>query len=637
MLFRVIYFFVTIESITISQIRLNPHGPVHEKFAISCIKTLINTQFKYMDEDGFQTNETMDAELLTVLTTKKMTSPGHEIQEKILKEINILSQFSIQVVLNNLRNIGPEIEPSFYFYVVDSMDHFWKSIDIITKTSNYNPNGLVLVYYSTRTNKYQKIASQILSKLWSLFMTNALLLIPKTLDNFVLLSLNFITGPSRHCLDSSDLVTIDHCVKGKLLNLRQYYSGKITNFFNCTIKVVANSIEPFVIDKNEGFEILMLEEIGKKLNITFLTHITEDDSWGDKTIDGNWSKGLGEVHSNRCIGVGAFYTLAEFLQDFDFARSHFSAKLVWVVPIAGDVPKWRVLTVIFSWYLWLLCIGLIIFGGFFLRLVSSFSKSEFKIYKKIGHDVFFSYQIMMMNVIPHQPQSDLTRLVFLALSVFSIIISATYTSSLINYLTLTQKEHQVDSVDDILHQEYDIGGLALYKTIFDQTQDKDSKEIVQRYKVSDDLLDVWLEKVSVNRNASTIGIAIYFRYLIATRDNISTDYEGKPTIFLVPKKILEFYVTIVVKEGFPFLEHLNHVIEQMTTGGIVLYLANTYTYRAQQYSQSGKVVQQLSIDHLQGPFAILILGFALGITSLLMENCVFYLEKLYKKRKIKKN
>lgn len=86
------------------------------------------------------------------------------------------------------------------------------------------------------------------------------------------------------------------------------------------------------------------------------------------------------------------------------------------------------------------------------------------------------------------------------------------------------------------------------------------------------------------------------------------------------------------------MDHLNHVIEQMTTGGIVLYLANTYTYRAQHlYSQPGKVVQQLSIDHLQGPFAVLILGFVFGTTSLMMENCVFYLGKLYKKRKIKRN
>ncbi|RZB40763.1 Lig chan domain containing protein [Asbolus verrucosus] len=619
------------------KLRLNPTGPIHQSNAVSCLQAVATSNFHYVNLNHRKSHQ-VDVQLLTVLTTANMTSPGYEIQDKLIKKLNDLMKFSAEIIEDGRIEFGVEMRTSFCLFVVDSIENFNRKLEILGGLSSHNPNALFLVYYSSCKKFCKRKASAMLEKLWGMYITNAAVLIPKTAEHLILYSMEFSFKPSHHCLDASAVVVLDHCVDGTFRTKRKYYEGKLEkNFGNCTMDVVANAIIPFVISEDEGFEISLIKQIGGSLNIDFNVTLTGEDTWGVKDEEGYWSNGLGRVYNDSCLGVGNFYFVADYAKDFDFTSSHFVSNLVWIVPIAQYVPKWRVLTVIFSWRLWVVCFGFVVLCALAFKM-GALSKSECSFYKKFGNDFLVAFQVVITSVTNRQPNSDWIRIVFVSLSIFGIIISSVYTSSLINYLTRPQRELQVNSIEDVIIKDYEIGGLPIYEDIFNVTEDENSMRIYEMYQVNDSLSG-WLTKVADDRDTCTIGTDFVIKYMIAQKDPILTDNHQKPKVHIIEKKIFSYSVVIVASKGFPFLNRINRVVSSMTTFGLVDEMARKYLHtlkKVEAVNADGSFVQELSLHHLQGAFTILVLGCILGVGGFLAEVAVWFAKtKLtQKKRKI---
>lgn len=620
------YILLTASIITMNRPLLNPKGPIHENYAVNCLQQLASTQF-------VSTRKDINEQLLTIITTQNMTSPGYEIQNNIIKKLHNLIHFNIEVIGSNRNDFGANMLTDFYILVTDSFEQFRTNLKTLSTVSTYNPKALFLVYYSTLEKNYKAKAEIILEKLWKKSINKAAILIPENLKHFNLYTLKFDLKSHHHCLNHFKLVNIDSCYKGEMKRNKRYIQIKIENFNNCTLDVVANKLDPFVIDENEGFEIIFLKQLGKTLNISFNITLTGEDSWGVKE-EGVWTKGLGRVYEESALGIGNFYLAPEYSEDFDSTSPYYISGLVWIVPIAQYVPKWRVLAIIFSWYLWILCISLVLFSAVLLK-ITSLSKNESKHYKKFGNDLLNTFQIMIVNAVDRQPKSDWSRIVFIGLNFFSIIITAVYTSSLINYLTLPQREPQVDSIDGVLAKNWDIGGLPVYQDIFNVTNDEKAMQIYDIFQVNESLY-IWLTSVGDDRDTASIVNDVFLNCLLARNDPLVTDATGKPKVFILEDRIFSYSVVMVANKGFPFLPKFNHVIGLLTKYGLIGAMARRYTFdlasKKMEKEESG-FVQPLSIDHLQGAFFILVLGEISGFVIFLFEIVVGFVIGRLKKNK----
>jgi hypothetical protein len=618
-------FIFAISVISLSRPDLNPTGPVHESYAVNCLQELATKQFKYIDVQGLQSTIDVDVQLLTIMTTANMTSPAYEIQRNLIKRLNTLLRFNIEVIDDDRREFGVELVTSFYLLVVDCVAAFERKLEVLTQLNSYNSNALFLVYYSNLEKEPKSAASLILEELWEKSINNAIVLVPVSLREFDLYSMRFDLKPSHHCLDSAGVRNLDRCIDGVMKTSKKYYEIKAgKSFKNCTLDVVANKIDPFVISESDGFEISLIKQIGETLNVFFNVTLTGEDSWGMKDEEGRWTDGLGRVYDDDCLGVGNFYVVPEYGKDFSFTNPHFVSDLVWVVPVAQYVPKWRVLTVIFSWYLWILCLVLILTCAVLLKFTSSLSTKESRSYKRFGDDLLVAFQVIITVVAAKPPRSDWTRVVFVALAAFSIVISSVYTSSLINFLTRPQREHQVDSIEGALNQGWDIGGLPVYESIFNVTEDERSMRIFDIFQ-SNTSLHVWMTSVADDRDTCTISSDFFINYMLAQQDEVLTDENGKPKIYILEDKIFSYSVVIVTKSGFPFLDRINHVIGLMSTFGLVKAMALKYTRALDKINamrDDDNFVQPLSLDHLQGAFAILFMGYSFGFLFFLIEAAI---------------
>lgn len=115
-----------------------------------------------------------------------------------------------------------------------------------------------------------------------------------------------IYAPTDVCYDNASLKLRDTCkLHGLAKNARLYQRRAPDNFKGCVIDVVAMRYQPFVINETSGFEVSLLEEFGKILNISFNFMVTEKATdWGDRYAKNNWSGPLGEVLNISGLGIG---------------------------------------------------------------------------------------------------------------------------------------------------------------------------------------------------------------------------------------------------------------------------------------------------------------------------------------------
>lgn len=406
---------------------------------------------------------------------------------------------------------------------------------------------------------------------------------------------------------------------------RYFYSGLGFNLLGCTMGVVAMPYAPFVIDNSTGFEVEILKDIGNTLNINFnITLANFSEGWGYKTENNTWSGSLKYIYDDMYIGIGNIDTGMHKGQNaFDFSQYYHMEPLVLVVPIAKYVPKWRVLVAIFTVQMWGICLATIVIFAIAFYCTSKYTR-EIHRYKR---DPFLSsYEIFIAHSVSRQPIGDISRVYFLSLSIFSIIIYSSYTCSLAYYLKNPIREKQpstfADIYDDFGHFKYYVGGKEKYREMFNVS----GNPLYDIYKSVDGVNDTiifWLRRVAKERDLWTISSSFYANYLISNGSKEVCTDDGMPQIFVFKEKIISYPISMMFRKGHPLLYKISDIIQRLLYGGLVDFRCEKYL-RDISKAKSNEIgddtsLEKLDIDHLQGAFAVLMLGYCGGVILFIAE------------------
>ncbi|KAJ8949773.1 hypothetical protein NQ318_019002 [Aromia moschata] len=620
---------------------LNRQGPTHRRFVVDCLEEIVREHFHFRYGESDE-NHTM---LFTVMVTRDMSSPAYEIQELLLKRIHGLAKwYQVETISDGKRhefesytdcsddecqhNFIVDFKSNFYAIVIQDEDDFDDMIEILRNSDTFNPRAKYLVYIENGGRDYEKVAKSILRKMWEKFVKRVGVLIPVTLRVLKFYMLNTQTAGPYPCGSNITLKEMDRCVQGRMETIKKrYYSYKrMLDHGNCSLGVISAPYQPFVINENDGFEIDVLRTIGSSLNVHFNITIADNltDTWGSKDENGSWTGKLKYVYDDFYIGVGNVEVGLSYVTDFTFTRYYHMEPLVFVVPIAHYVPKWRVLVAIFTTKMWGLCIGVILCFAIAFWLGSKLGK-ETRSFKSFGAALHSSYQITLWHPVFKQPLTDLTRVFFLSMNVFSILIASAYTCSLINYLTNPIRDHQPTmnkELRDVFGRiKYQVGGMSRYRELFNTTESEKSYDIFKIYQTAEgenDTLLYWLQKVGESEDIWTISSRLVANYLIEEGDSVATHPNGEPKIFVFNEKLMSYSVGMLVRKGHPLLHDIDGVLKNLVWGGLVAHMSRKYIMairrsKARQVDDGN--YKALTIDHLQGAFALLVMGWILALNT----------------------
>ncbi|KAL3273606.1 hypothetical protein HHI36_015038 [Cryptolaemus montrouzieri] len=441
-----------------------------------------------------------------------------------------------------------------------------------------------------------------------------------------------LRGPG-FCLQKNQLLDMGLCQTNDSLNrLRAFFRIRFpTKFKNCSIQGIAMRYEPFVISKNKGFEIEILKNMAEYLNTTFDLEISmKSEDWGDK-VNGTWQDNFGKIFNTLKIGIGNVAIEADRIDDFDFTFSHYTTTLIWVVPIADYVEKWRVLTIIFSLDIWAISFSVISTVAILFILAARIS-GDIRYLKSISGAFLSSFQIIINSSVHKTPTTDSVRLIFVIALIFALLITCIYTSGLMHVLRSAVREHQIHTVDEILESDLEIGGLMEYRERFKNPENDDCiDEICKRYKYftgENDTAQTWLSMVDKRLACTPLPRPFVKYYMIRTYEkvdkNASTDDSGKIKLFIMDDPINFYPIAVVMRKGNPFRKIFDGFLKRFSETGLLLPIL-IREYRQQylkviylaEHSDDGP--EQLNVYHLQGLFAILVIGYFIAIVAFVIE------------------
>ncbi|XP_031353600.1 uncharacterized protein LOC116178281 [Photinus pyralis] len=617
---------------------LNPNGPVHRAYSSSCIMQVIENQF-------VESNT-----LLTILTTRNLSTKAYGIQDRIIREINSRVRWMIEIISGaRLEFNSTEVcancplkkgalpiitrqfqllyKATYCVVVVDTHKQFETVFRYFLDSNSHNYHTYFLVYVSDIRFEYAKMAESILKFLWRHNVFNSAVVVPRdSLRVCTIYGLN-VYAPALVCGKNPQLVELDTCINGEVANNNTLFGNKLPKTYgNCSVPTIAMKYPPFVVDESRGFEINILKEIGKILDIRFnIKMINTAVDWGIRLGHNNWSGPLATVYKESAIAVGNILPHPNYDADFDLSIEYFRERMAWVVPTAHPIPRWQNIFVIFTYELWLVCACFYIVASVLLYATSRFVE-EVLCYQHLSTNFLFCLEIILAVAVPKQPKSYVTRSVFISIAIYGILITVMYQALLMSHLLNPVYEKELSSLQDIIDSKIGIGGVRRYKEFFNRSDDKVSTYIHDRFETYNETNDTalnWLLTVANDRDTCTISSHFYVKYMIGDKGSVFFNKWGDEKIVMLKQLVFTYPVRMIVPRGFPLGITFDKVIWKLMNGGIVRKWAKKYEQRSRHDSEETDDTV-LTVFHLQGAFLLLSYGYLFAVCAFLSELVVYY-------------
>ncbi|KAJ8980639.1 hypothetical protein NQ317_017935 [Molorchus minor] len=434
-------------------------------------------------------------------------------------------------------------------------------------------------------------------------------------------------------LGSSKPSILTSWVNGSFTTKTNLFPKKMASGFSghrFTISVALQ--QPFVIytgkDESgdnvfEGIEIRLLETLAKYYNFS-----TDFKEAPDADILGAGEAVITMIEKSKSnLGIGGLYVTADKIDRADMSAMHSQDCAAFISLTSTALPRYRAILGPFRWTVWLALAVIYLLGIFPL----SFSD-------KHTLRPLLSNPEEIENIASWSKSEKVTtRLLIGFYWLFTIIITASYTGSIIAFITLPVYPSVVDTVKQLLSEGYLIGTLDKggWPSMFTNSSDPHTEKLFKH-------LDLVPDVESGIRN--TTSYKSFFRKYAFLSSRAQLDYIVRTSFTSTNKRQLlhisaECFAPFGVGMAFPknsiYSKIFNEGIAYATQGGLLLKFKGDVEWELLR-TASGKLLaadskggggikalsyedRALNLDDTQGMFLLLGAGFLIGGASLISE------------------
>ncbi|XP_071524534.1 probable glutamate receptor [Panulirus ornatus] len=384
----------------------------------------------------------------------------------------------------------------------------------------------------------------------------------------------------------------------------------------------------------DSVDVRLLNIIAHQLNFTYEMREPWDGTWGVPLAGGNWSGIVGTLqHEEADFSLNLTPSPARMeVITHSIIYNRDPLQIVSLKP--GPLPRHLALIRPFTDLVWVMVIVSTVASGvaqWLLQKMWSWASGQGSI--RIDSALFDSWSALLQEAITEVP-ANISGQVFVGWWWMTcVVIGTAYTSSLIAHLSVQSKFPPIDIFQDLLDREgWSWGIHALHGTTFlyfNQSTDPITQGIYHKLKTYS--FKDGFERV-LSGGFSFITFKLYIRVGTA-------GYQDKYGLTPFYLSTTEYPVfggnSWGFRKGAPFLGEVRMIKQRLIDAGLVDYLTNdaieTYIRNNRQkkgveafvYSEveDGQVV--LGLDHLQGVFYLLFLGYVIALATFLAEELTY--------------
>ncbi|XP_044766535.1 uncharacterized protein LOC123322641 [Coccinella septempunctata] len=411
----------------------------------------------------------------------------------------------------------------------------------------------------------------------------------------------------------TSLEVIGHCNRTESQPFVQLFPNKIPKkWTNTTLNIMHSFAPPYCMGVGDetGIEldtqVLILERLGMKANFTKV-NIPE---FGKRRLI---MKILREDYCDFIIGVSS-PTLY-----FESTMPYIYDDLMWYVPSAQVLSKWKFLIGVlnkFVWLWWTISSALAIVS---LYINDLFLRGKWRP-KFLLHKFCIFYRLFLEQAVSFRTKylSELTLIVVLIFG--TLMMNMIYKSRFFYFLTTIRFEDDLNSLEDIMDHGMTIGFLNWHRRLFHENK-RLTSYLATHYQ-------------SCNMQANCSDQAAYDRNLAVLRPKIKMTYwtkryldqKGRPLLKRLEDPVADLFWVAAFFPGHPLFPSVNQYVLYLMQFGIMDKILAKYSDEV--YKQDNlPETRRLTISHVQVPILIWAVGMIVGIMFLIVEIKWKYVKK----------
>ncbi|XP_068202845.1 glutamate receptor ionotropic, delta-1-like [Palaemon carinicauda] len=446
------------------------------------------------------------------------------------------------------------------------------------------------------------------------------------------------------------------------LNTSLFDPKKMSDLQGYDFAVAALPYSPFIMvvddtllgpGKYKGLEVLLLDALAEAANFTYHYVAPEDGEWGRLKPSGQWTGMIGMVTTEEADWAVSDITFSSQREEYvDFCEPFVYDASELVTPRAKLLPQWLGPVRPYNWKVWVGIVIMVAFSGPFLCFLATYytgsSTTYVRYFQEVGNAVMYTLQPVFQRGHPNDIHVTPGRLFIGTWQIFTMIIGISYSSSLTSFLVFPGFQKPIENLQQLVKSDIGWGKVnfgGIQNAILEQTKDPvliALREGVQWRSSLDGILhDVAKGTLATWDNSITTRLTIAVKF---------TDSKGQPLVHLPGFELLQERIAWPMQQHAPYKQRFDELIARVVQAGLVQKWLKQLIFEEQalarkkniesqeleentEQAESGQVV--LSLEHFQGPFFVLFLGYIAGALALVLEVSVATLLQSPAKSKFK--
>jgi hypothetical protein len=517
----------------------------------------------------------------------------------------------------------------------------------LSQSSSWNPRArFIVAILNPSVSDTELLARRILQQLWNWYVVNAVVLVSqKSYDIKEVITDSkssraytwFPYQNPSHCTEVEDITLVGRCsmkINGRFVEMSNSLPSKIRNLHGCPLLISTRVMEPLVMKAEniskrgfhrtellyvDGIEIKLVDFIAEAMNAV-QTYVGPENPHRYLYLD--------LLNKSTDIAVGATILRTEYTVVADPTVTFDSDRLTWYVPCSVKVPHWMSLLKIFAPSLWFAIFSSVILAViicyYLARLRGNpISLGECQSYSRITSVCSTVCAVMLGVSAYEQPQTDPLRIFFFSWVCYSLAVNTVLQAFLIALLIDPGYERQISSMEELFNSDLT---FLLYKghiPFYDGSGDWKSPRILgngrlcERYTCVEEM-----RRSAQERNSAVLWNDYLVEYY--TLGGLFGSARGRPLLCKVPDgTVLTTNDVMYVPHGNPLLDRVNEIISHALEAGLYtkwnVALRNKLKVEAGVIRRASLEYCDLSMEHMQSAFYVLLLGYMLCTASFLVE------------------
>lgn len=255
-----------------------------------------------------------------------------------------------------------------------------------------------------------------------------------------------------------------------------FFPKKFTNMNSCRLNVATFEDGVAVIRKRHrngtlnysGFEMDLLRELSRTMNFTMeLKFIEKDQPWGNIYSNGTSDGALGEaVKRESDIAIGCYTMTLSRLNMIESSIPYYSSPIVFVISPGQKLTDFEKLLQPFHEKVWI-CLTATICLALVVILILNFTKLSVKRFV-YGSGIKHPSTNLLIAILGGSqtklPQQNFSRFLLMMFLIFCLVVRNAYQGSLYKFLQTDSRHKNVQTINDMIDQKFDI---YLFKSSID--------------------------------------------------------------------------------------------------------------------------------------------------------------------------